>query len=290
MFDSLPVELAVHIVQICAYRFRHTHRSTVVSLARTSSYIYTLVAPIIYESIILTTTNVHAFSVTPQNDQTLERVCKHVLNLCVSGDVKIDSLNVRMFSRVRAMQSTTDALRSIALAQGEKCALEDVQIAHIDFVTGTRTVPSPALCNITRIFGFYPNMQSDFYSDFLDDPSRWARRLLDLLPKLTHIGFNMLHSSYRRDNQDVSAFDVDLYERLLRTTQQYNRLRMIAFRLAGMFLSRAEDLMAVVGRVGDSRVRFWCDSRVVKTWEDDEHLCTDDVRHERSIWTEARLT
>ncbi|KAH7096814.1 hypothetical protein BKA62DRAFT_487929 [Auriculariales sp. MPI-PUGE-AT-0066] len=130
------------------------------------------------------------------------------------------------------------------------------------------------------------------FPEFVRDTAQWTRRLLELLPSLTHLGLSYVYP--KEPDQNEVEEDIRVYEVLLRTvsTCQTPCVQVTALRLTGRAVTRLDAYVNAARRIDEDwamrRVRFWVDERVIEDWTVERELLIDDARLERSIWTEAK--
>ncbi|KAH7096813.1 hypothetical protein BKA62DRAFT_487927 [Auriculariales sp. MPI-PUGE-AT-0066] len=294
--ETLPVELVAYVFQMTAYMFRSTDRSTVVNLALTSSFVYDTVAPILYEMIIIkfNTQSENSFSVFAKDEAIAAKVLKHVRFLCTGWRVvEISSSTAAFFSNLETIHGPFSTWCTITLAQAKHghAIASDARFWEIGL---PRNIDSnQQLCSLTRLHTFIPSTSLPHtFREISHDADGWTRRMLTLLPALTHMGFS--HYGLDISHENWEEKDLRVFEMILRTLAACRRpfLQIMAFRLTGR-ATRCLDAYVRVAQGAEEdlalrRVRFWADTRDIPTWDAESEVMINDARAGRSIWTEAK--
>ncbi|EJD37245.1 hypothetical protein AURDEDRAFT_173642 [Auricularia subglabra TFB-10046 SS5] len=121
------------------------------------------------------------------------------------------------------------------------------------------------------------------------------------MPALTHFGLDVLDLSRfsdeasdtgeddeEEDDFDKEPLDLDALERAIRAVLQCPRIKAVAMRVGGDWLSYWPDIVRIAMRLQDPRVFAWHDTRRMRSWVTEASYATSDAWAGRTIWTEAR--
>ena len=290
MLDGLPAELAIALLQEAARLFRDTDRRTVVSLAQTSKAVYKVVAPILYHTMIISTdraNGIREFTYDPTYSALAKRVCSLTRALHVFG-APGEYINPALFTRVEIIQAPFPLVKAIATVAGDACVLKHVDIAFTSFLEGIEDLPVAARRGITHACGYAVDTTNPtIFQEFIEDPARWAARIVDALPALTHFALELVYIALAGYDV-VESFDLNAFELVLRTVLAYERIHFLAFRLSGHFRDRVADFLDVALRIKDPRVHMSFDVREKASWAQDDLDNINDACNGRSIWTVTR--
>ncbi|KAH7096862.1 hypothetical protein BKA62DRAFT_718444 [Auriculariales sp. MPI-PUGE-AT-0066] len=295
MAESLPIELVTYIFQMAAYLFRSTNRGAVVTLALTSSFVYNTVAPILYERIVFGSGRTTAFEAFLKNESVAAKVLKHTRFLCAGSPYfQPHSSGVALLVNLDTVHCTIGLWSHIAFLQARdgRAIPGNVRVIWpslpLDLAVGDHT---RNLRSITRYHGFMPcNYFDSEFPQLEQDVEHWTRRMLDLMPRLTHLGFSQIDAANVENN--YTDKQLEAFELMLRTvsTCQMPCVQVAALRLTGRTVTRLTAYVRIARSVDENwamgRLRIWADKRVLETRWVEPDLIVDDARTERSIWTE----
>ncbi|KAH7096812.1 hypothetical protein BKA62DRAFT_833739 [Auriculariales sp. MPI-PUGE-AT-0066] len=299
MAEKLPIELVDYILRLAAYQFRFHNRSTVVKLALTSSFVYNIVAPILYERLIVESdTEVDSFSEVMDDKAVAASVLKHVRVLCSAYQLHISSSVAAHFVKLEAVYGSINTWSSIAQAQarsGSTIAAE-VRFWTVDLPADfPQTYHHTEIQNLTHVHSFMPNFA--LLHTFLEisrDAAGWTRHILELLPRLTHLGFSHVSPEEPSDEEEAKEKDLGVFELIVKTVAACQKpcVQVLAVRLTGSAVARVEAYIRVAQAANEDwatqRVCIWLDKREVRDWTDEVSLMAEDARRECTIWTESK--
>ncbi|KAH7096251.1 hypothetical protein BKA62DRAFT_720163, partial [Auriculariales sp. MPI-PUGE-AT-0066] len=288
--ERLPPELVVFIFRTAAYLFRFSNRSAVVDLARSSSFAYDTVAPVLYECVLITYGNIGAIKRFMHDEDSRPlavRVFKHTRILYSVPNEAANIVDASLFTQVQSVYGAPGIWNAISAAQ--QFVAPDLRVWTIDVGSSVKKFPRPRIASITHLHTFYPHasLNSNF-REFIDDCGGWTRRLLDTLPGLTHIGFSFVHPGGRLPEVEDRR-DLDMLKLVLQVivTSQLPRLRVVACRLTGTSVHHLAAYAAIAQSTSynpvDLQILFWIDNRKIECWGDEVELMFNDARQERSI-------
>ncbi|KAH7102071.1 hypothetical protein BKA62DRAFT_701340 [Auriculariales sp. MPI-PUGE-AT-0066] len=288
--EQLPSELAVQIWQTAAYQFRFIDRGSVVNLARTSSFVYDVIAPILYERIVLTLRvqdALNAFMFDDDLRSLATRVFRHTRFLCTTNSYLARSINMALLVNVEIIHTTSNICLTLARAQGDRVVLHDVRLWAINIPSEVSQFPPLALANIVKIHSIYPYAGSyGSYHSIARDPEDWMRRFMELLPALTHLGFS--HINHDSEWENSAQLDMESFASFLRVLAGYQRLQVIAVRMVTDSIIRLGQWVQIGHELSEERLHFCIDDREVNEWADEISSMVDDAQTGRSIWIEAK--
>ncbi|KAH7096433.1 hypothetical protein BKA62DRAFT_510746 [Auriculariales sp. MPI-PUGE-AT-0066] len=285
--DRLPVEIVVYILQGVAYELRSRDRQTVVNLAMASSVVYDIIAPILYERMIITYTNDTAIRQFMADGPLAKRVLRHTRFFCAPSSISAESINASLLSNVEVIYSSVQICDSIFRATEGRGVLRELRLWSLNAPADIHRLQPEALQNVTRIHSFYPYARNnDLYSVFEPVSAGWMHRLIEGFPALTHLGFSHVDPSGHRN--DANKADVLSFNVVLQIAAKYSRLQVIAFRLTGRMAACLDDCVAIAKEMAEERAYFWVDDRPIDMWLAESRLMISDAQCERSLWTEAR--
>ncbi|KAH7105956.1 hypothetical protein BKA62DRAFT_688476 [Auriculariales sp. MPI-PUGE-AT-0066] len=295
MLDDLPSEIIILIVETAAHSFLFTNPTTVVQLALASKAIYAIISPILYKNIVVTSGNKIAIKALVQSDAAATRVLVHTRSIIGNYDLGTDVFDPSLLPKLERVKGNGSFVSSMV----EVCRIRDVQVWSSWFPDAMTQLPTPGRANITHAAGFIVDsaaggISDSVYQEFMLDPGAWTRRIVDVLPSLTHLAFELFQiiDEENADDDDrsaVSNFSMHALGEVLRAALSYQALQMVAVRVVGDYLRRSGEVVSVLLSIGDERLKIWSDDRSRNSYLRDEELDLEDVYEGRSIWTEARL-
>ncbi|KAH7106038.1 hypothetical protein BKA62DRAFT_826428 [Auriculariales sp. MPI-PUGE-AT-0066] len=284
MFNLLPTELVVKIVQQAAWKFVADDRSTVIHLAQTSKMVYQLVAPVLYHTAVITSRNIvtlYELITSPETAHLAERVGPLVSVLVFMFAEQEDEANrhdvvLGCFTNVTSFDGAPYFLDYLIYAGNSSISKLSIYYCH-SFAGGISDIPEVIQRNLTRLVGIISRAE-----DCVDIP-----HMLHMLPALSHIGFDLLEVDEDGGMAVVQSFNTSAFEQILVALHEFKQLRCITIRVAGSFCHRWAEMQQVVHRLKDSRVQMQQDSRERLTWEEENQISISDALHGRTMWTEA---
>jgi len=298
MLDQLPTELAVQILQTAATELRFTNRQSVVNLALASNSVYSVVAPILYHTLIVTAKTrdiIAAFTRDEATQAAAKRVCSHVRILLDETDSE-RSLNPNLLLKVVNIIAAAHFVRDVAEAQYQMTAmptigppLREITISSVDLRESINFIPQHSLQLITHVIGFLPifrhNEDWEMFFSTSDlpahGPERWTRSIIDVLPALTHFGFILAAMSY-------TTFNFEGLRKALETVVSYPRLKKVVLKVCGRYVEQhREEIEAVLDQIPDPRLNIVWEERPFMSWKEYDERRREDVVVGRSIWTQA---
>ncbi|KAH7105964.1 hypothetical protein BKA62DRAFT_809278 [Auriculariales sp. MPI-PUGE-AT-0066] len=194
-------------------------------------------------------------------------------------------LDASMFRHVQHLQAPVDFVLSVASAAAEQTPLRGVHIWYYRYQHGASVLSKALSHRITHICGY-----AEDHTEFVDHPRAWCRSIIDKLPCLTHVAFEVLHiASSLQYYGSMEEFDIGAFVLVVRAALEYEQLECVVVHVAGMLIERREEVEAAFGVVKDRRLRLWLDERPRPDWHADHLTTIDDVNHGRTLWTEAKL-
>jgi len=297
MLDRLPLELATRIVQQATFDFRFSaaYRQSVVNLASTSHAVYTIVAPILYHTLIVNQTNnsrIIRFMAREDTRTAAARMCSHVRILHFPA--LMYEFDTSLITSLERVYSSGDFIRDV-FAQIDitrHCELRHVTFLTPDFVEDLMKLAAHTREHVTHVCGDIPSPDGYDRTGMCAKPVAWTHQILDALPNVTHLG--LVHLAVQRPNDTTSTideFDMEALRTVLQTALSYEhrRLRRVALRVGSLYIIRRRgDIEKIVQDINDARLSVWWDERSMSTWDDWKDYECEDAMQERDIWTEAR--
>ncbi|KAH7064501.1 hypothetical protein BKA62DRAFT_736915 [Auriculariales sp. MPI-PUGE-AT-0066] len=296
--ESLPNELVAYIFQTAAYLFRFTDRNTVVRLALTSSFIYDIVAPILYEQIFISSHRDEvALSALLIHEVAAASVLKHVRFLYTGpNDIFSASSVAALFTAVNGVYGSIKLWDSVASAQMERgiTIATDLRAWTVEALPDNlRGVDQQSLRGLTRLHSFIPfACTDDDFLEFFDDIAGWTRNVLELVPSLTHLGFSYVNPGLTTES--TATKDLEVFSGILRAVAASKQpcVQIMALRIAGQATSYLDAYLRVARTMDEDwamqRMHIWADYRNIGTWTREIDVMGEDGRKGRSIWTEAK--
>ena len=294
MFDDLPVEIVLAILQQATNDFLAEDRMSVVHIAQTSKEVYDLVAPQLFHTLVVLSPpeNTRATEPTDTNgiNEAARRVCGFVRCLVVGTmSHKLEPSLLPNVTRIHApLRLIKDLINPTALRYAQLWWTSS-------FLQGTQELPKPVQQSLTHICGFLPDVSSSsLYTDYADDPAAWVTDLIKCLPALTHLALDVLRiidpGDYS-DDEGLTEFDVAHFETALRAALAWDdqRLEFVSFRIAGDYVKRWPEFEELVRRIASDRLLVWCDRRPMNSWDQENACVAQDAKALRTIWNEARV-
>jgi len=292
MFDRLPVELGIRIVEHAAYTLRFSHRQSVVNLSATSKTIYAIVTPILSHTMIVTNENAHQIrSFMSNGGSDAARICAHVRVLV--HDVGIGrKLEPVLLVSLECAHALGDVIKQAASNSiDDPCLLRQINVLSVDFAEDVTRLPENARRTITHASGFLPLFdQASEWRRLHQTPEVWMRQITDKLSALTHLGL-VLVDARRAEEEDstIRAFNLHSLSAAIEVALTYPQLQQVALRICGRYIDEPQqEIENMLQRIIDSRFRVWRDERPLYSWDDWNDLMHEDVIAGRDIWTEAR--
>jgi len=295
MLDKLPTELALRVLETAATELRFTHRQSVVNLALTSEFVYNIVAPILYHTIIVTNETrdfIAAFTRAESTRGAAKRVCSHV-RVLLDDETNETSINPKLLLNAVSVSAVINLAREIAEAQCQapttSPSLREITIVSTGLSRSISTIPQRSRELITHVTGFLPVFPYDedwgmFFS--VSDkpahgPERWTRGIIDNLPALTHFGFVLASVS-------SIEFDFQALGTALETVVSFPRLKKVVLKVCGIYIEHCrEEIEAALSRIQDSRLGVVWEERPLTRWEEYDVWNREDAVAGRSMWTQA---
>jgi len=301
MFDRLPHELALLILEHAVNFLLASDRTSLVHLAQTSKTVYGIVAPQMYRSIYVPNgkaSRLLAFADEDSPTRTLaDRVFIHARSLHMV-DFDTSKAFGKIFQRLEYIESHVEAIDVIATACEKRRIIDGginttLRSVHLccDACATVIKISGPTRMGITHLCGYMVDPQfGSLWDTFLADPSDWMASLMDKLPALTHLGLNLYCVTVT--SKVVEAFDLSAFAKTIHAAlaTRDGCLRVVAVRVAGRYINRWDEILSTLQGVESSgvgtagRIRVWRDDRVQDDW--DECIMSNAAAN-RTIWTES---
>lgn len=305
MFDRLPHELALLVLEHAVNLLLATDRTALVHLAQTSKTVYNIVAPQMYRSIYVPSdrsSDLIEFAREDSPTRTLaERVLIHARSLHMI-DSNPSGPYDNLFQHLELIESHIEVVIAITTSSGHRQGVNGrssttLRSVHLcfDLCSTIIRLSSSVRAHLTHLCGYMIDPEFDnLWRIFLADPSDWMAMLLNELPALSHLGLNLYCTYMVSKSRIVAAFDLVAFAQSLRTalTTGNGRLVVIAVRVAGLYVTRWDQILLELKRVdlvdgvATGRIMAWRDDRGQDDQDWDEWIMADALA-KRSIWTEA---
>jgi len=291
MFDNLPTELVITIVH-CAFKlFIVFDPSTLVSLAQTSRTLHDLIVPHLHHTMVVTHTNLGTVERLTNPDEEMRPAAEQITDrvrvlIVLVPPMPSSRINARIFRNLEHIQAPVGFVQEVAIA--ERCPLRHIHAWYMGFEELERRLPPSLLNKLTHVSGFPLEPSDEDYGVHAMNPERWLTLIVDCLPALTHLAFDAVLVDSPDNKQACADFDMDVFRQILEAALGYQRLQLVAFRVAGIYVERWGEFTRVGRDLNDQRLRVWRDSRVYAEWQDEEVGQMEDLLQRRTIWTETR--
>lgn len=290
LLQWLPEELAIQVLRCAALDSIAGDRAWVIQLALVSRFVYKLVHPVLYHTMVVTGSNVHkVLALARDRDST--HVFHAVRRLVMDDDnwswAVYDVDLSRLFAGVTSIDAPLYIIRPLATSPDfhpRSLALRYVRLAII-----VDLLPRTTFSSVTHLLGFFPSI---IEPDAALTEVRIAH-MLEAMPALTHLALEMLNMGGVFDDGsediDEQLLELDALERALRATLRHDRIQALAIRVAGAWLPHWPSVVNVAMKLKDSRILAWHDTRFTgPQWVQEAACAAADAREGRNIWTEAQ--
>jgi len=303
LFGRLPEELFLQIVDAAVSMFLIKDRATVVRLCQTSRAVYNHVAPTLYHTIIAKSSNAEAIVEFANDKETAPlaarlfsntkslHVIAQIINIpaALLQNVEIIQASFSMAKEIAIVADRLDANAGIPESSPSSCSIRRLYMWYAKYQSIYK-LSARTRANVTHICGYVSNSAANRnHADFIKNPETYMRAILDALPGLTHLGFELI---YLNDSWShiVDVWEIGAFERALRAALSYQRLDSIAIRVSGRFITRWDEILRMLLQVSgsDRRLKVWKDDNGATSWDEEEALCARDAAEGRSIWTQVR--
>ena len=299
-FDTLPIELALHILLQCTAILVVSDRPRATQIALVSRATFTTVAPVLYHTLVLTRKNILDSNEEAFPVETFDRLLPHVRHLAAFGpcfnDDRMDWLGdllkrwqpppcaslfldvpwyptnaffrAKPDAHVTGIRITYNSLNgSLSQEHGPK--------------QGYQQPLAPDVCHrLTHVVGWIPTV---------DDLKGWAHSIVSSLPALTHLGLQVVELRSQQFNRTqfhaVRSGLADLIREFLNVAEASSpKIECICLRFAGLVIEDESDrdiLRGIADTVRDERLKIWLDQRFPKELPPKEVVDDDD---DQSSW------
>jgi len=298
MLDRLPVELVVHVLQHAAFEFRFsaTNRQCVVHLATTSHAIYAIIAPILYHTLIVDSTNhirVQSLMTKKKNQAAAARMGSHVRVLHFPAlQYRFKMAYLTSLERISGSSSLINKILAARRFNDHNCSLRHLTFFSDDFAWNLTTLASHTVACLTHVCGFLPLRYGPEWVRMQSTPTVWTHEFLDALPSVTHLGLVLIiNRPLVHARSTVDEFDLEALLTVVQTALGYRdcKLQRVALRVGSRYIRwRRRDIQNLVQAIDDSRFSVWWDERPMSAWDHWEDYECEDAMEGRDIWTEAR--
>jgi len=313
MHESLPTELVILAIEHAVDLFLVEDRETLIHLAQTSKDVYAVIAPLIYYSISLceygkgfTKFIELSSSATPS---LAERVFQYARELHTNIDdptslpcMFLKNIEVMHVSEeiARAITTINDDMAGELAAQSPRLAIPPSPLRRLSIWNNTHTCARQLSLRtrngLTHFLACAPDDENFSEAKFDAAPRQWILDILELLPNLTHLAFELYAVNYGSGRRVVARYDPNLLKDSLLAALEYRRtdgsqLQVIVVRVVGQFCIIWPKLLDMMQQVEaedrTQRVWAWNDDRLTNG-ENWRGLVLKDGHVRRSVWTEAR--
>jgi len=281
MIANLPIELALYILRDSTQYLVTRHRVSAVSIALTSRAIHSLVASLLYDTVVLTRFNAHLF---PPSSE-FARVLQKVRRFYIAADLE----------DMGPAQAVAKQLVRCWIPDGR--AFLDAPFSYIIIFLGSKTskslysiklsrmaLPSAAMLSkslgvgthITHLIAKLPRSHDEAVT-----PEEWAQRMLEALPALRHVALTRVEVGQPVFRAELKPITHDLFARLrMFSTAPRAKLEHIVLRVSGALVPAFDRtaLHAFLAELNDNRIIVWLDTQLPK------HL-PDVPKGEERMWT-----
>ena len=310
MLEKLPTELLILVVEHAVELFLVEDRETLIHLAQTSKHIYAVIAPLIYHSISFCESGKgyqnFIESYVSAGPSLAERVFQHTKELHAIIDrpgylpcillKNVETMNVS--SKVAyAITMINNAIAKQRAAQSRQSAIPPPPLRRLSIWNRDHSwipkLSERARHALTHFHAFTPDSSDPRFEVV---PRQWILDSLELLPNLTHLGFELYAEIYDSALRKVAVYDSKPLKQSLLAALEYRRadgsqLQVVAVRIAGQFSFVWPKLLEMMQQVENEdrtgRLRVWHDIRLAngESWR---NMLVKDGYAKRSVWTEAR--
>ena len=261
MLDCLPAELVIRVIEQAALdlRFSATHRQSVLHLASTSHTVYSIVAPILYHTLLINRANksrVRSFIFDEHPQAAAARMCSYVRVLYFASPWFKFRIRFRLFNSLERVYARGRFIQAV---------LRDANTSHLRHIT----VVSASFSYDAPKLGFYSHFYVTHACGFLparmqDTPVVWAHEILNALPGMTHLGLVLVNVDPPERFDLVSMFKVDFLRIVIQAALKSDghSLQQVVLRVGGRYLERRRrDIEEMLRQINDVRVRVWWEER-----------------------------
>jgi len=274
VLGQLPAELSLAILEAAATQFIHSDRSAVVQLAQTARFVYKLMSPVLYHTVVVTEGNSERIKELFVNAEALSHI--HTLhmplyNWDMSNQSAMSLTGVRVLGGfVQQIRSTLKLLPPPVMGQ--------IARLHV-WADNISTLADHPLPNITHISLWLSGLEPGF----LNFVPNW----LDQAPRLTHLVLELVDHAECQRNVTPTGFAEEI--RHLLQSQRGFGIERLVIRLVGHKLMNTEyrTTLAQVDQTA-RRIWLWQDEREIRDAAEDMRVATSDVLHGRDYWTEGQ--
>ena len=290
MLDFLPAELVIRVIEQAALdlRFSATHRQSVVHLASTSHTVYSIVAPILYHTLLINGANkarLQSYMFDEHTQAPAARMCSYVRVLYFAGPrfkFRIRSI-LGLFVSLERIYSRGRTIRALC-RQVNTSQLRHITVVSASFSYDLLKLDFSDRAHVTHACGFLPARMQD-------TPVVWAHEILNALPGMTQLGLVLVNVESPERSELVHLFKVDFLRIVIQTAlkSDAHSLQKVALHVGGRYIERRRgEIEKMVRQINDARVRVWWDERRMYTWDQWHTYEEEDLMEGRDIWTEAR--
>ena len=265
MFDRLPNELICAILRVAIETFVSVDRSTAVSIAQTSKFVYGIALPILCRRLVVTRDNMKRVAVFLDNLNT----CAHVEALTAMDKTLFSKRPEVLQHFPKLSKITAPSLESSVLA----CVPDTASLRRVQLWGHSRFNLPSGVTHLCLWLG-YADM-----SNLLD----WV----DSMPALSHLGLEVGLQYHR----GVTSQPIVRGLRTLLYDNKCRCLKRLAVRVEDSDLQ--EDTVRaffdfILQNYPDPRIYVWLDRRLKLDADEVLRLDTEDQFAGRDIWSESR--
>jgi len=302
MLGILPPELITIIIRSAVAQLCWSDRISVVHLAQTSKTVYKEVAPLLYHTVVVSTpyARLNQILEKAESPDAGRRVFSQTRELHALYEFSELPILTDVFPSVEEITAGGLSIVMKVLGYGRNhqddgwmpiapvttVRLHRLHLLLTTYKNALADIPGHVLDCLTHICAAAPDHTSPRdWAGLATDPGGWMCRLLDSLPRLTHLGFTCSAATMEAETI-VDKFDVALFGNAILAALTYDRVEIVAIRVIGAFLARWDDFISMIIAVceGNDRVRLWREDRSIGEWP---AMVCQDARLGQSIWSEA---
>ncbi|KAH7099740.1 hypothetical protein BKA62DRAFT_277485 [Auriculariales sp. MPI-PUGE-AT-0066] len=298
----LPPELIIAIFERVARQSLYVDRSWVVDTAAISRLAYLAVRPILYETLVITNTNINLFE---DEEEIYDRVVPFVRRMvvCTTNDIGLFNGDDTPLGLRRLLSTWNPSpsgfleapwglahavLWRLAMLSKPPILTIDVKFERLSIAASQ--VPPPLADRITRISGYLPHTWDSGQNSLSDSPADWARSLLVALPNLTHLGLLLIRYDGQRVGSDQEIRYFGGLEQVVSTILDSKPRLQLCVRIGGYHTFGEEVLYTHVSTFATNpRCTVWFDPRDISSWQREEALAIADAKLGRDIWSSPPL-
>ncbi|EJD51357.1 hypothetical protein AURDEDRAFT_159761 [Auricularia subglabra TFB-10046 SS5] len=278
IWEDLPMELVLHILDKAARDSIQTNRIWVVNIALVSSFAYALVHPVLYHTMVIDERNRPLIEDLIE-DEMHHHIFRSVRRVLVTRQLPWNTLDyVPLLSSVQQI----DAPMSFVARLAESPAFRPRKLAvrYRRLVDVINYLPAATLLSVTHLFGYFPDGDYQITSETLAP-------VLAAMPALSHIAYDNVNM----DDDEPGVLPLTNLAELedaIGAALQCRRIQCVAVRVAGRCMDEWDDIFELLCTIKDPRVCAWPDRRHITTWSREEFYAAADTWAGRDVWTESK--